>query len=137
VSVGLNWRRELVVPTEEPPGPLVSMTTMRATPIRIGGVTPSIRFKAESEPEDFTLGVGIEVARNAGGHLYREVEIVAEIHRGWDGAIWDGELLEVREIQEVDAGEAWRSWFQRCLREWDDVDDVDAKLRQDGGGDGE
>jgi len=122
VKVGKRWQRKL-----EPDGataraaPVGELATIRARPIRAGGVSPAVRFSADGEPADFTLPCSADLSRELGAQLYREVEIEASILRGADGHIESGELLGfvVVDSDEDPAG-AWERWFKINGKGWDD-----------------
>lgn len=122
VKVGKRWQRKL-----EPDGgmaqpePVGELATIRARPIRAGGVTPAVRFSADGEPADFTLPCSEELSRELGAHLYREVEIEASIVRTADGHIDGGQLIGFVVVNtDEDPGETWERWFKINGSGWDD-----------------
>lgn len=122
VKVGKRWQRKL-----EPDGgmampePVGELASIRARPIRAGGVTPAVRFSADGEPADFTLPCSEALSRELGAHLYREVEIEASITRTADGHIDGGKLIAFVVVNsEQDPAEAWESWFKINGSAWDD-----------------
>lgn len=122
VKVGKRWQRKL-----EPngdiarPEPVGELATIRARPIRAGGVTPAVRFSAEDEPADFTLACSEELSRELGAHLYREVEIEASIIRTADGHVDGGQLIGFVVVStDEDPSEAWERWFKINGSGWDD-----------------
>jgi hypothetical protein len=127
VKVGKRWKRQLDrtagLMSAEPVGELASL---RARPIRAGGVTPAVRFSADAEPADFTLPCSEQLSRELGAHLYREVEIEASIVRTPDGHIEGGQLLSFVVVKtDDDPAEAWERWFKVNGSGWDD-DSVEA-----------
>ncbi|MFN0248751.1 MAG: hypothetical protein ACKV2T_17815 [Kofleriaceae bacterium] len=121
IKVGKRWQRKL----EPDAGPALSepvgeLTTLRARPIRAGGVTPAVRFSAEGERE-FTLPCTEELSRELGAHLYREVEIEASIIRTADGHIEDGQLIGFAVVNtDEEPAEAWERWFKINGSGWND-----------------
>lgn len=122
VRVGKRWQRKLEADgATARPEPLGELATIRARPIRAGGVSPAVRFSADGEPADFTLPCSEELSRELGAQLYREVEIEASIVRGVDGHIASGELLGfVAVASDEDPAGAWERWFEINGKGWDD-----------------
>jgi hypothetical protein len=122
VKVGKRWQRKL-----EPDGgntepePIGELVTIRARPIRAGGVAPAVRFAADDEPQDFTLPCTEELSREIGAHLYRDVEIEASIIRSADGHIEGGQLHSFVAVDTgQDPAEAWQRWFKINGSGWND-----------------
>ncbi|MEZ4295059.1 MAG: hypothetical protein R3B70_08770 [Polyangiaceae bacterium] len=115
-----TWKRELGLEHESPPTqPLDSILSIRAVPIRAGGVQPVVRFRSSLEDE-FTLRVTREQARAIGGLLYQQVDLEARVARGPEGAIVDGKLEHFDRVEAGDAEAAWRDWYYSVGgREWD------------------
>ena len=100
---------------------MIKRATIRARPIRAGGVSPAVRFSADGEPADFTLPCSAELSRELGAQLYREVEIEASIVRAADGHIESGELLGFAAVaSDEDPAGAWERWFEINGKGWDD-----------------
>jgi hypothetical protein len=106
------WHRDVVAEPSKDPEPLDSILSIRATPIRIGGRKPAVRFRSDLEDDDFTLETTQEIARKIGAHLYHEVEIDAIVRRGSDGAIEKGKLNTFEPVETGDPRPAWREWFR-------------------------
>lgn len=114
------WRREVVAAPSSIPEPLDSILSIRATPIRVGGRRPAVRFRSDME-EDFTLDTTQDIARSIGVHLYREVEIDALIRRATDGTISAGKLNAFEPVETGDPRPLWREWFRSVGGdEWSD-----------------
>lgn len=129
VKVGKRWAHKL-----DPDGamtrvePVGELATIRARPIRAGGVSPAVRFSADGEPADFTLPCSEELSRELGAQLYREVEIEASIVRAADGHIEGGQLLGFAAVDsDEDPAGAWERWFKINGKGWDD-DSVEALI---------
>jgi hypothetical protein len=105
------WHRDVVAQTDMPPEPLDAILSVRATPIRIGGSRPAVRFRSDLEA-DFTLSTTQEIARRIGAYLYREVDIEGVVHRAADGTIADGRLNSFEPVSTSDPRPAWREWFR-------------------------
>jgi len=123
VKVGKRFQRKL-----KPDGglenaePIGELATIRARPIRAGGVVPAVRFSADDEPADFTLPCSQQLSRELGAHLYREVEIEASITRSADGRIEGGQLMQFVVVNnDDDPAEAWERWFKVNGSGWDDA----------------
>lgn len=102
---------DIVVDADAATEPLDSILSIRATPIRIGGRRPAVRFRSDIE-EDFTLDATQDVARAVGAHLYREVDIDAMVRRAADGSILSGRLTSFEPVATGDPRPAWRAWFR-------------------------
>jgi hypothetical protein len=126
VAAGGSWKRSLQVRSAEDASPALELVTLRAVPVRAGGATPVVRFHADRE-NDFSLSTDIDMARALGAHLYREVEIEAEIARNELGAISGGRALSFEPVESTDAIEAWDKWFAQSAGKWDE-DSVEALL---------
>jgi len=114
------WRRHVLTEPDTTAQPMDSILAIRATPIRVGGRQPAVRFRSYLE-EDFTLNTTREVARLIGTHLYREVEIEATVRRAADGTIDGGRLVSFEPVETGDPRAAWREWFRSVGGdEWDD-----------------
>ncbi|HET7505116.1 MAG TPA: hypothetical protein VFK02_29055 [Kofleriaceae bacterium] len=83
-------------------------------------VDPSLVLALASS-NDFSLLTGVDMARALGGHLYREVEIEAEIARNEIGAISEGRLWSFEPVESTDPIEAWDKWFEQSAGDWDDA----------------
>jgi hypothetical protein len=106
-------------PLTEPFGELASI---RARPIRAGGVSPAVRFSADDELADFTLACTEQLSRDLGANLYRDVEIEASIVRAADGHIESGQLIGFAVVDaDADPAEAWERWFETNGSGWDDA----------------
>ena len=126
VAAGSNWKRSLQVRATEDASPAMEIVTLRAIPMRAGGATPVVRFHSDRE-NDFSLSTDIDMARALGGHLYREVEIEAEIARNDVGAITGGRVLSFEPVESTGPVEAWDRWFEQSAGDWDE-DRVEALL---------
>jgi hypothetical protein len=126
VAAGGSWKRSLQLRAAEDAAPALELVTLHAVPIRAGGAIPVVRFHTDRE-SDFSLSTDIDMARALGGHLYREVEIEAEIARNESGAISGGRVLSFEPVELGDPVEAWDQWFKQSAGEWDD-DRVEALL---------
>lgn len=112
VQVGA-WSRPLSnVETDAVP-PLDSWLSIRTRLIRIGGRQPVVRLESLLEDEPFSLRISQEMARTLGPHMYRELDIEAQISRDADGLIAQGELMSFEPVDEdADPIDAWRAWYQ-------------------------
>lgn len=90
---------------------------LRATPIRVGGKTPSVTFEAPAEERRFTLRVHLEQAKRIAQHLYGELDIEALVLRAADGLIERGELLAFHALDEGDGLKAWKDFVGDGLRD--------------------
>ena len=63
-----------------------TVTTLRATPFKVGGRTPKIWFKSGSEPKPFGVCTDEKTAREVAHHLYDEVEVTFRFVRDEDGS---------------------------------------------------
>jgi hypothetical protein len=126
VAAGSHWKRSLHVRETKDATPALELVALRAIPVRAGGATPVVRFHVEQE-NGFSLSTDIDMARALGGHLYREVEIEAEIARNELGAISGGRVLSFEPVESADPVEAWDRWFEQSSGDWDD-DRVEALL---------
>lgn len=107
-----TWTRALSLPKPRDVQPLDSILSIRAVPLRIGGINPLARFRSEFEPEPFTLSVTESLARKLGPYLYKEVDIEAKVGRSADGTIERGRLEEFEPVEGGDPRPAWRAWFE-------------------------
>lgn len=115
-----SWLRHIVTELAATADPLDSILAIRATPIRVGGSRPAVRFRSHLE-RDFTLDTTREIARSIGAHLYREVEIEATVRRDADGSIGSGRLRSFEPVATGDPRPAWQEWFRSVAG--DDLDD--------------
>lgn len=117
-------------PSETPE--LWSVTSLRATPFKVGGRVPKVWFKSDSEPKPFGVTATEKEAREVAHHLYDEVEVTFRFVRDEDGAISDGLLEAFRPVTPLpDELASWRAWFREVGAHLVDVDDVDAALSRD------
>ncbi|HXJ18930.1 MAG TPA: hypothetical protein VMT03_01755 [Polyangia bacterium] len=126
------WARELAIGTVTSDLPAESSLSVRARLIRAGGTKPAARFESASEERPFTLSLSIDLARKIGQFLYREMDIVAKVHRDTERLIEYGELLEFIPIADDDATAGWKDWYRDYSREWDQVKDIEAELGRHG-----
>jgi hypothetical protein len=126
VAAGSSWKRSLQVRAAVDASPALELLTLRALPVRVGGATPVVRFHSDRE-NGFSLSTDIDMARALGGHLYREVEIEAEIARNDLGANSGGRVLSFEPVESTDPIEAWDRWFEQSAGDWDE-DRVEALL---------
>ena len=98
--------------------PLRELATFRGELLRVGGVRPAMRFR--SDERDFSLEASKEPLRQLGEHLYRQVEVEAEVERDELGNIIGGRVLEVAIVTEGDALNAWQQWFNENSGDWDE-----------------
>jgi hypothetical protein len=122
------WSRDLALGTVASDLPAQSSLSVRAKLIRAGGTKPAARFESPSEERPFTLYLSIDLARKIGQFLYRELDIVAKVHRDGEGIIEYGELLEFIPVADDDATTGWREWYRDYSSEWDQVKDIEAEL---------
>jgi hypothetical protein len=121
-----------VAPFSGPPArKATSLETLRAVPVRVGGAEPAVRLRAPTEPRTFTLDATEDQARELGSHLYREVEVEAEVVRSESGEIESGRLLAFYELDPTPDVEAWGAWYRTSAARFDDVDDIEAELARD------
>ena len=131
VSVLVGPRKLLVVPREPAAvAPRRSVTTIRALLVSIGGLGhPTARFVSKSEERTFALRLESQaLAQQLARFIYRDLDIVAELHRDEDGIIVGGHLTEFREVPRGDPLSAWKRWYEAVASEWDEVDDIEAEL---------
>jgi hypothetical protein len=122
------WKAALSLSAGAAIAPARETLAVRATPLRVGGTRPAVRFDSASEEKPFTLYVTREQARAVGPSLYRPCDIVAIVSRDDDGHVDHGELLEFIAVTDDDATTAWRSWYQNHAQEWDRIPDVEEEL---------
>jgi hypothetical protein len=134
IMIGKRFQKVLDIKPSLQGPPLASVVTLRATPVRIGGSHPAVRFRSDSEERAFTLelagdpGQAVDLARSLARFLYAELEIVAEVRRDEDGQIESGYLLEYHELSEGDASEAWLAWYRENASDWEKVKDIEREL---------
>ncbi len=104
---------------------------LRATPVRVGGARPAVRFESKSEERPFTLDVDRDRAPLVGRFLYSDVDIEALVARDDEGFIESGTLVEFVPVTADDATTAWRDWYARHASEWDVIADVEGGLGRD------
>jgi hypothetical protein len=85
---------------------------VRATPIRVGGKTPSVTFESPSEEKRFTLRVVRDQAKQLAPHLYTEVDIEALVLRADDGLIEGGDLEAFYPLDDGDPMDAWGAFVR-------------------------
>jgi hypothetical protein len=122
------WRADLSLSAGGARAPVQETVSLRATPLRVGGTRPAVRFESSSEEKPFTLYVTKEQARAVGSYLYRPCDIVALVGRDEAGHIEHGELLEFAAVTDDDPSTAWRDWYQSHAQEWDKILDVEEEL---------
>lgn len=122
------WSRDLAIGTTSSDLPAESSLAVRAKLIRVGGTKPAARFESASEERPFTVNLGIDLAKKIGTFLYRELDIVARVHRDREGVIEYGELVEFIPVADDDATSGWRDWYRDYSKDWDQVKDVEAEL---------
>jgi uncharacterized membrane protein YgcG len=118
--------------------PAESSLSLRASLVCVGGAKPAARFESHSEDRPFTLNLSIKFAQEIGRYLYRDLDIVARVHRDADGVIEYGQLQEFIPVTNDDATANWRDWYRDYASEWDKAKDIEAALGRggDGGGGG-
>lgn len=102
--------------------------SLRATPVRVGGARPAVRFESKSEDRPFTLDVDREGAPLIGRFLYAQVDIEARVARDEEGFIESGTLIRFEPVTADDATTAWRDWYAHHASEWDSIADVEVEL---------
>jgi hypothetical protein len=122
------WSCDLAIGPASSDLPAESSLSVRAKLIRVGGTKPAARFESASEERPFTINLSIDLARKIGPFLYRELDIVARVHRDAEGMIEYGELVEFIPVADDDATSGWREWYRDYSKEWDQVKDVEAEL---------
>lgn len=127
-----TWHEPLVVAKEDPVDRPYARVSLRAVPIRVGGMTPTVHFRSGSELRRFTLTVTEEQARTLGASLYNEVDIVALVARDHNGFIQEGTLEEFHTLDPGDPRSAWEAWFKANAEDWEDVEDVEHELGRHG-----
>jgi len=106
-------------------------TELRVIPIRAGGRDPTAELVSDSEVGSFILKTSEENARLLGAALYREIDVIVEICRSFDGLIERGKIVEVMPVdQESNPTETWRAWFADEGKEWEDIEDVGEALER-------
>jgi hypothetical protein len=119
-----DLRAAAIVPSIAPE----SRISLRATPIRVGGSRPAVRFESKSEDRPFTLDVERDRARLVGRFLYSEIDIEALVTRDEEGFIELGRLLGFEPVTDDDATTAWRDWYVRHASGWNSIADVESEL---------
>lgn len=124
------WSQVILRP--EAPSKMPQETlSLRATPIRVGGSRPAVRFESAYERAPFSLKTDEETAREIGARLYREADIVAVIHRDQEGHIEEGRLEEFLPLEDDDPRVAWKAWADEVGKDWRNIDDVMGELGRD------
>jgi len=118
-AMGADWKVPISVSKETRVRPMDSLETLRAKTLRAGGHEPAVRFSSVLERDEFTLHASEDLARALAKHLYREVEIMAQLERGRDGAILAGKVLsfEPIDVSCEDPWVAWEQWHQALPHE--------------------
>lgn len=137
-SIGAENPRPLIA--VRPPvelGEVWTVTTLRATPFKVGGKRPKVWFTSDSEPKPFGVTTDAQAACEVARHLYKEVEVTFRFVRGEDGSVDEGVLDSFRPLEVAPEDElgSWREWFREAGAHWQDVDDVDAALSRGNDGD--
>lgn len=129
VHVGA-WTSPIESSTADDHGPFLELTTLRAQLIRVGGIRPAVRLRT-SDDRDFSLEASEDQLRALGAHLYREIEIDAEVERDGHGHVHDGRLVSFAPvIDDQDPAAAWQKWFDENAGDWDEAS-VEAILGPD------
>lgn len=123
-----NFREDLRVASAASVLSAEGHVSLRATPVRVGGQRPAVRFESKSEERPFTLDVTKDHARQVGRFLYAEIDIVALVRRDEDGLIESGTLQSFEPVTDDDATSAWRDWYAHNASAWDSIADVEAEL---------
>jgi hypothetical protein len=89
---------------------------VRATPIRIGGKSPTVTFESPSEEKRFTLRLSRDMAKRLAPHLYSDVDIEAMVLRADDGLIESGNLDAFYPLDEGDPIKAWEDFIREGMR---------------------
>ena len=55
-------------------------------------------------------------------------DIYVELHRGPDGNVQSGRVLEWRPVQTGNAFELWKAYHQEVGSEWDNIEDIEKEL---------
>jgi hypothetical protein len=127
-----SWKGELKIRRDDITARPWEQLELRATPLRVGGEDPVVKFRAQSEVADFILRATHTQARVLGGHLYEEIDIEAEVLRDPDGSISAGRVLAVFSLGDESASSAWRTWFERNEGQaWKGIDNVLVELGRD------
>jgi hypothetical protein len=107
-------------------------TELRVCPLWVSarGDDPRAELASASEALPFTLKLSIDHARQLGGMLRKNVDVLVRVCRGADGRIADGRVVEVFELEGHDVAGTWRRWFAD-VGDWDAVDDVGEALGRD------
>jgi hypothetical protein len=101
--------------------PLRELITLRARLIRTGGIRRAVRLRT-GDDRDFSLDASEDQLRTLGVHLYREIEVEAEVERDAHGNIDGGRLLTFALVVEGDdPADAWQKWFDENAGEWDEA----------------
>jgi hypothetical protein len=124
------WKCRLSADGAQNENLVIASLSLRAVPKRVGGSNPVVRFESESEEKDFTLLVDKDMARRIGSHLYRELDIVAEVMREPDGTIRGGTLEDFFPIEEGENVSAWRKWYDKYGLHFNSVEDAHKELRE-------
>lgn len=120
---------QLVAPAELEKIERWEVTTMRATPIKVGGKLPKVQFAAdEFESSGFSVDASKEQAQQLGARLYEEFEVELELARNSLGLIRAGKILKVTPVSDGEPLDEWKNWFSKAGQGWDDVEDVEGEL---------
>ena len=123
-----NFHEDLRLTAPAPSLSAEAQVSLRATPLRVGGQRPAVRFESRSEERPFTLDVTKDHARHVGRFLYSEIDIVALIGRDEEGLIESGTLVSFEPVTDDDATSAWRDWYAHNASGWDAIADVESEL---------
>lgn len=111
---------------------VTEVVRLRAKVLRAGGKDPTARLESPMEPAAFTLRGSEDKIRKLGEHLYRVVEVEAEIVRETEGdwRILGGKVLEVFGFDSISDAEALESWLEAVNDQWRDDLDVERVLAE-------
>jgi hypothetical protein len=128
VMIG-TWEKPLIVPGEDGEArPPASIETIRATVLRVGGVTPRVRAKARFDREVFSIDLTKDQAQALAPCLYADIDMTVRIQRTVEGVIAFGQLLEFTPVTDEDPSKAMQEWFRPHAEFWDKVTDISEVL---------
>lgn len=114
---------------EAPPAATVrSVEQFRARILKAGGLTPRVQLKVAGEARPITLDAPSHLVKLAGGALYAEVDVTAQIERTEDERILHGGLIDLRLLEAGDPVAAIDRWYALSGKPWEKVMHIERGL---------